>query len=43
MTPIAAAPSARRRRFYADPSLQVLAGMLVGVVLGFVDPAVAGI
>lgn len=41
MTQIAAAPSARRRRLYADPSAQVFAGMLVGIVLGFVAPGIA--
>lgn len=41
MTPMAAAPALRRRRLYADPSVQVLAGMLVGVVLGFVNPGLA--
>lgn len=31
----------KRRRLYADPSVQVLVGMLLGVMLGFVSPAVA--
>ena len=37
----AAAPAPRRRRFYADPSIQVLAGMVAGILLGFADPGIA--
>lgn len=41
MVNIAAAPMRRRRPFYADPSLQVLAAMLVGVLLGYLAPQIA--